>query len=190
MRFPSILIPVIAAGALVCVLGAWMLRETFRRTLGRVTLVIPMGFLVIHLLVQPLAAPHLERRKSPRPYAKEVAALVGRRHLVSYRFSKASLDFYAPPEMGEVYFIYDWGMLRYFFRYHQDPVYVVMSRRNYQEIRPEALAGSRLLRDNLKYRKDSLVVLTNRPVRPGPPARVNGAAPPARANRKDPAGRR
>ena len=190
MRFPSFLIPAIAAAVLLCVFGAWMLRETFRGTLGRVTLVIPTGFLMIHLLVQPLAAPHLERRKSPRPYAKEVADLVGRHHLVSYKFSKASLDFYAPPEMGEVYFIYDWGMLRYFFRYHQEPVYVVMSRKNYQAIRPEALAGSRLLRENLKYRKESLVVLTNRPARPDRSARVNGAAPPARANRKDPAGRR
>lgn len=165
-RFRPYLLPAAAGAVLLAALGGWMLRETFRPTLGRAVSVVPIGFLLIHLLVQPLAAPQVERRKSPRPYAREVAGLVGAHHLVSYRYSKASLDFYAPAEMGEVYYLYDWGLLRHFFRSYQDLVYVLMSEEDYRSLPREALAGSRLLRRNLRYRKDSLVLLMNDPYRP------------------------
>ena len=171
------LVPAIAVALPLLILGGWLLRDSFRATLGRVTLIIPMGFLIVHLIVQPIAAPYLERRKSPRPHAQRVAALVGPHHLVSYRFSKASLDFYKPAGMGEVYYIYDWGKLRYFFQYHQDPVFVLMSRKNYESMRPEALVGSHVLSGNLRYRKESLVLLTNRPFPPHDPPEYNGAGP-------------
>ncbi|MFQ5915919.1 MAG: glycosyltransferase family 39 protein, partial [Nitrospinota bacterium] len=151
-RFRPYLVPAVAGGVLVAAFGAWMLRETFRLSSRRVIWVIPVGFLFIHLIVQPIAAPHLERRKSPRPYAREVAGLVGGHHLVSYRYSRASLAFYAPPEMGEVFYVYGWDSFPYFFRDHQEPVYVLMSRENFQALPREALAGSRVLRRNLRYR--------------------------------------
>ena len=168
LRTPMYWVPAIAAALPLLVLGGWLLRDSLRATLDRVTLIIPVGFLMVHLIVQPIAAPYLERRKSPRPHAQRVAALVGPHHLVSYRYSRPSLDFYKPAGMGEVYYIYDWEKLRYFFQYHQTPVFVLMSRKNYESMRPEALAGSRVLNGNLRYRKDSLVLLTNHRSPPSP----------------------
>lgn len=160
---PKYSVLAIVAALPLLILGGWLLRDSFRTTLKRVTLILPMGFMIVHLVVQPIAATYLEQRKSPRPYAAKVAGLVGSHHLVCYRFSKASLDFYKPPEMGEVYYIYDWGMLRYFFQYHQEPVFVLMSQENYKLMRPEALVGSYVVRQKIMYRKEPLILLTNQP---------------------------
>ncbi len=62
LRTRMYLVPAIAAALPLIVLGGWLLRDSFRATL-----IIPMGFLIVHLIVQPIAAPYLERRKSPVP---------------------------------------------------------------------------------------------------------------------------
>ena len=172
---PKYSVLAIVAALPLLILGGWLLYDSFRTTLRRVPLILPVGFMLLHLIVQPIAATYLEQRKSPRPYAAEVASLVGSHHLVCYRFSKASLDFYKPSGMGEVYYIYDWGMLRYFFQYHQDPVFVLMSRENYKLMRPEALVGSYVVRRKIMYRKESVILLTNQPFSSGNMSEDNGA---------------
>jgi 4-amino-4-deoxy-L-arabinose transferase-like glycosyltransferase len=164
--FRPYVVPAVVGSVLLLVFGAWMLRETFRATLGRVILVIPMGFLVTHLFVQPLAAPYLEQRKSPRPYAQEVSNLVGGHHLVAYNYSRPSLDFYAPARKGETFYVYHWEALRYFFQDYQEPIFVLMDEKSYMKIPSEALKGARVFRRNLRYRKDSLILLTNDPYEP------------------------
>jgi 4-amino-4-deoxy-L-arabinose transferase-like glycosyltransferase len=166
IMFRVYLIPAIAASIILLVFGVWMLRETYRTTLSRVILVIPMGFLVTHLFVQPLVAPHLERRKSPRPYAQEVSNLVGGHHLVAYNYSRPSLDFYASARKGETFYVYHWDALLYFFQDYQEPIYVLMDEKNYRKIPSEALQGARMFRRNLRYRKDSVILLTNDPYKP------------------------
>jgi hypothetical protein len=76
------------------------------------------------------------------------------------------LDFYAPARKGETFYVYHWDALLYFFQDYQEPIYVLMDEKNYRKIPSEALQGARMFRRNLRYRKDSLILLTNDPYKP------------------------